>query len=634
MLAGFLMMALGAEAANFGSSAVGTTAADFLDLGAGARAIGLGGAYSAAADEATALYWNPAAMTQVPDRSATLMHAAYIASSFYDYGAYVQNTEKYGAFGFGLQYFSFGSVNETDANFNPIGTVSPYDLAASAGYAYQFEDGFALGVAGKFIQSKLADTAKTEAADFGLLSPRIFDNRLRLALTAQNLGGTLKYDQVAEPLPMTFKAGATVHITPRWLADLDVAASRGGSPYFNLGTEYVLAAGDSWRFAGRAGFSSQDDTPTFGIGVGCGVMSVDYAFVPYNDLGDVHRISLTFNFGAGQDSSRRLSKAAAAPVVVAAVAVEPVTPPAVSIPGKKQDIFGARRQLDLQIMCLRNRGARPAVATLASSVKALAGACVEATGRLKAVAAALGETDQGLEKALYDLGESFKRARLRLAQAGGCLDQLGGQAELPRSAAAAAACHEEARTGLSRISAAQSAVSARRRDGKALFRKLIKSAPPDTVDDLTGAGASYERGLAAVVRALSSADPALSPARIRNIEKMRRSVAYHLSQMPALRARIQAVALPAFPESGAVIRNLDAATGRLKLAESQWAKAGAASNKSASRLAVAMASRDTVAALGSLARARELLLTIMARVPGDEPAPLSPQDPSACDNLY
>ena len=155
---------------------------------------------------------------------------------------------------------------------------------------------FAIGLAGKFIQSKLADTAKTEAADLGLLSPGFSDDRLRLAVTAQNLGGTLKYDQVAETLPMTIKAGAAFHITKNWLTALDVGVPKGGSPYVDVGTEYILAAGDWWRFAGRAGFSSQDVAPAAGIGVGCRGMSVDYAFVPYNYLGDVHRISLTFNF--------------------------------------------------------------------------------------------------------------------------------------------------------------------------------------------------------------------------------------------------------------------------------------------------------------------------------------------------
>ncbi|MCX5797746.1 MAG: PorV/PorQ family protein [Elusimicrobia bacterium] len=294
--AGLLLTALGAAASNFGSSAAGTTAADFLDLGAGARAMGMGGAYSAAADDAAALYWNPAAMTQVAHRSATLMHAAYIASSYYDYGSYVENAGRYGAFGLGVQYFSFGKVYETDQDYIPIGTVTPYDLAASVGYAYQLESGFALGAAGKFIQSKLADTANTEAVDLGVLSPRFFDDRLRLAVTARNLGGTLKYDQAEESLPLAFKAGAAFHITKDWLTALDVGAPKNDSPYADFGTEYLLAVGDFWRFAGRAGFSSQNLSPSVGIGVGCKTLSVDYAFVPYNYLGDVHRVSLTFSF--------------------------------------------------------------------------------------------------------------------------------------------------------------------------------------------------------------------------------------------------------------------------------------------------------------------------------------------------
>ncbi|MDD5629503.1 MAG: PorV/PorQ family protein [Elusimicrobia bacterium] len=296
MTAALLLAALGAEAAGFGASGVGATAGGFLSLGAGARAIGMGGAYSAAADEASALYWNPGAMTMVPRRSATFMHAAYVASSYYDYASYVQNAGPYGAFGLGLQYFSAGSVDQTDENFSPLGSVTPYDLAASAGYAYKFERGFSLGASAKFIQSKLTQTANTAALDLGLLWPGLIDDRLRLAFTAQNLGGTLKYDQAKESLPMAFKAGAAFRITPNWLAALDAAAPRNDSPYLNLGTEYLLAAGDWWRFAGRAGFSTQDLRPAVGIGIGGGAMSVDYAFVPYNYLGDVHRVSLTFSF--------------------------------------------------------------------------------------------------------------------------------------------------------------------------------------------------------------------------------------------------------------------------------------------------------------------------------------------------
>jgi hypothetical protein len=140
------------------------------------------------------------------------------------------------------------------------------------------------------------DTARTEAVDLGMLSPGYFDNRLRLALTAQNLGGTLKYDQEAESLPLAFRAAAAVQVTKNWLTALDVVAPKNDSPCVNFGTEYLLFSKDAWRFAGRAGFSSQTLSPSAGIGIGLKGFSVDYAFVLYSDLGDVHRISLTFNF--------------------------------------------------------------------------------------------------------------------------------------------------------------------------------------------------------------------------------------------------------------------------------------------------------------------------------------------------
>ena len=77
-------------AGSFSSSAQGTTAAEFLQLGVGGRAMGLSGAYTAVADDAGALYWNPAGLAGVEKRAATFMHAAYLQSSFYDYAAYAQ----------------------------------------------------------------------------------------------------------------------------------------------------------------------------------------------------------------------------------------------------------------------------------------------------------------------------------------------------------------------------------------------------------------------------------------------------------------------------------------------------------------------------------------------------------------
>lgn len=291
-----------ARGAQFSSAARGTAGAQFLELGAGARAAAMGEAYSATADDASALYWNPAALTRIESRSATFMHAAYIASSYFDYSAYGQKLGAKGAFGAGLQYFSAGSIAQTDATGTDVGTFRPYDLALSLGYAYDF-DGFSLGLAGKLIRSKVLTTAQAEAVDLGLLSPAVLDERLRLAFTMTNLGSMMRFDAADEPLPLAFRLGSSYKVTDRWLAALDLVAPRDDAPYAALGTEYRMALDGPWKLAGRAGLNSQTlggidgfTGVSFGVGIGHGRLAMDYAFTAMGGVGQSNRLSMTFGF--------------------------------------------------------------------------------------------------------------------------------------------------------------------------------------------------------------------------------------------------------------------------------------------------------------------------------------------------
>ncbi|MBI3552028.1 MAG: PorV/PorQ family protein [Elusimicrobia bacterium] len=296
-------------AQSFSGSAKGTTAADFLQLGVGGRAMGMGGAFSAIADDASALYWNPAGLTNIEKRSATFMHASYLQSSFFDYAAYGQNLGKYGAAGGSLQYLNAGQITQTDANFNPIGTFSPYDMALTFGYAHKLTgvapalDGAAVGGSIKYIRSAIINTAQTTAFDVGMLSPFYFNHKLRLAFTMTNLGGTLKYEQTAENLPLTMTAGGAYHITDRWLTSLDLGIPRGNSPYVAAGTEYLFPLKDTWSFAGRLGYNSRnvgDVSGVTGVSVGVGLgahgLNFDYSFVPYGSLGITNRFSVSAKF--------------------------------------------------------------------------------------------------------------------------------------------------------------------------------------------------------------------------------------------------------------------------------------------------------------------------------------------------
>ncbi len=296
-----LFLTPNARSAIFSSKAKGTTTASFLKLPVNARAVALGEAYSAAADDASALYWNPAALKQIKTRSVTFMHALYIESTFFDYGAYAQPLGT-GAIGIGVQYFSAGSLAETDNNGTDIGSFNPNDLAVSIGYAREVRN-YSLGVAAKFIKSTLIGSAQTGALDFGVLSPAYLNNKLKLAFTLSNLGGTMKFDSESENLPLLLKFGSSYKINDRWRANADAGFPRDNDPYLALGTEYYMAINDSMSLAGRAGLNTRtlgniNGLTGFSLGLGFGYrkFGFDYGFIPFGDLGITHRFSVSWKF--------------------------------------------------------------------------------------------------------------------------------------------------------------------------------------------------------------------------------------------------------------------------------------------------------------------------------------------------
>ncbi|MFC1522468.1 PorV/PorQ family protein [Elusimicrobiota bacterium] len=288
--------------ASFSSKDKGTTTAGFLKLGVGGRAVAMGEAYSAVADDASALYWNTGALNHISSKTATFMHALYIESSYFDYLAYAQPINDVSAFGIGLQHLSAGSITKTDETGSNTGTFAPTDMAITLGYARMLRD-FSIGIGAKFIQSKIIDSASAFAGDLGIMAPPLMDDKLKFAFTATNIGSKMKFDVDEEDLPMAMRLGSSYRIKDEWISSLDIAFPKDNAAYFAFGTEYLFPVNDTWKMAARTGLNTRtmSDVDGFsGISFGLGFiyqkLLMDYAFFPLGDIGTTHRISFSLRF--------------------------------------------------------------------------------------------------------------------------------------------------------------------------------------------------------------------------------------------------------------------------------------------------------------------------------------------------
>ena len=315
-----------ASFAAFSGADKGTSSGQFLKLGAGARAAGMGEAYSAVADEASAIYWNPAALTRINGFSATFMHAALLADISYEFLGYGQKLGDRGALGLGVQYLSMPAFHETAPSGFETGTsFNPKDTGVTLACSFRLSEKYSAGISGKYIRSGIDKSASTFAADLGVLGApfRARGADLWLSLVVQNLGGKLKFEQKSDPLPLNVKLGSSLNIMKNWLIGLDVNFPRDNRPYAALGTEYRLAHGADMGFAGRAGFNSRTlgDIGGFnGVSAGAGLdykqFGLDYAFLPFGAIGMTHRISVTVGFGkpkAAEVPNAELENKSAAP---------------------------------------------------------------------------------------------------------------------------------------------------------------------------------------------------------------------------------------------------------------------------------------------------------------------------------
>ncbi|MBI4347669.1 MAG: PorV/PorQ family protein [Elusimicrobia bacterium] len=333
-----VMIASGAPVARAATGQAGTSGAQFLKIGAGARAAAMAEAYAATADDPYALYYNPAGITRLSDPQVAAAHTAYFQGTNYEVVAFGYPLRggrspegSKDVLGFSLYNLSVSDIERrTGDTSQPAGYFGAGDYSYNLSYAHRFDRSLSAGLSGKFIHQTI-DTFSSSAyaLDAGLQwMPRPQARRpLTVAAVLKNVGTRPKFaGQESDPLPTALVLGLGAPIYKNISAELDVAKYRDTDLNFMFGGEYRHAFNEGATGAFRLGYSTaRRDSPGFnGVSLGAGIRfhraTFDFAWVPFGDLGNTFRYSLQIRFAGGTGSNE---PKAAAPTPAAAAATPP-----------------------------------------------------------------------------------------------------------------------------------------------------------------------------------------------------------------------------------------------------------------------------------------------------------------------
>ncbi len=282
-----------------------------LDMGAGARASAMGDAFTAVADDSSAVYWNTAGLGTIKRPEVSLTYNKWFMDTMFSQLllAYPVST---GTIGFEAVYMNLGDMPIRDIYGITTMTVYPYILGGSLGYGISIGQ-FSAGAAIKIISQSTGNNSNVAfAGDAGVL---IKAGMFSAGLSIQNAGYSGGYS-----LPMNIKAGAAIMPLDSPQHTLTLAID---SQYLfkdavsiSAGVEYVFMETLALRAGYKAGFGELELDGIRGISAGLGVrvsdIKIDYAVAPYGDLGLTHRVTLSLIFGSQKTNAAGENKAGTA----------------------------------------------------------------------------------------------------------------------------------------------------------------------------------------------------------------------------------------------------------------------------------------------------------------------------------
>jgi tetratricopeptide (TPR) repeat protein len=277
-----------------------------FSIGAGVRAIGMGGGFVGLADDATAVYWNQAALARLDNQEINLMHVTLFEGSIYDAATFVYPDPKLGGFGVAFMRLGTGDIIKRQ-DWNEIGQFSYSTWQMIFGYGKKLEGGHSLGSGLKIInQSMDGNSTYGVGLDISFFSK--ITNNISAGLLFQDIiAPRLRLGDDVEIIPATATAGIGINniaLGEGFIHNIGIQLEKTEtrSLKLHLGAESIYRN----YLALRAGYDR--DNLAFGFGIYYHRLRFDYAYKFLSGLSDSHRLGLSIMIGNSVSEKIRLEK--------------------------------------------------------------------------------------------------------------------------------------------------------------------------------------------------------------------------------------------------------------------------------------------------------------------------------------
>ena len=259
------------------------TAYNFLRLPVSAHIAALGGEnITITDDDATLIFHNPALINGVSERTVNLNYMTYMEGAKTASAAFVKGIGDRGSWGVTGQYMDYGTMRQTTADNQDLGTFSARDIVLGGSFAYALTNTLSGGITAKVISSHIAGYSSL-AVGFDLGLNYLNENGdLSISAVARNLGGQVKaYDDTFERIPFDLQVGVSKRLgnaplrfsaTLSRLHDWDEAFGRHLAIGIDveLSQQIYIAAGYNFRRASQMKISEDDGSSSHGAGLSIG----------------------------------------------------------------------------------------------------------------------------------------------------------------------------------------------------------------------------------------------------------------------------------------------------------------------------------------------------------------------------